>query len=152
MKAPALNRVQLIGRVYEQPARFEEAGVGFLRLLIEVDEHDEKGKFFSSYHVVVVREEETALKTAVGRGDVVFVEGRLNPYVVHVEGKADRQGFNVQGVDFFVLRRNQEHLKAVIPGNGEASDDVDQMPEIGADPKVVVSMFGDKDVDKEPPF
>ncbi len=149
MKLPSLNRVQLLGRVYEPPKLFDEGAVTFARLLVEVDEHDPGEKFFSSYHVVVIQKDKIA--DGVGPGDVVYVEGRLNPYVVHLEGKADRTGVNVQGSAVFVMRRNQEHLRDVLGGEEVAEEPLFVEADAGTSENVV-ALFGTTDVDEEPPF
>jgi hypothetical protein len=115
------NRVQLFGCVYRNPRNFTYLGEPYVRLLIEVDEVDNKGQQFSSYHPVIVPEKmaNDELSGPVCIGDSVMVEGRLNNYLVRKTGK---RGSNVQAFELLILQRAADKIKALV--SSEVSEDV----------------------------
>jgi len=152
MNESSKNRVQLIGLVYKQPKLFEFQQRQYVRLLVEVDETDEEGQFFSSYHPVVVLEEVAYAGGEIRIGDIVLAEGRLNNYVIRDGDIVKKRGTNVQATTLLLLRQ-ASHRVQEIPGFPKGADDGDN-DVVMAQGGNVVSLFGVKDdeVDGEPPF
>ena len=146
------NRVQLLGYVYRKPRSFRYRGQPYVRLLIEVDEVDDKGQQFFSYHPVIVPEKmaNPECGTAVRRGDSVMIEGRLNNYLSEETGK---RGTNVQAFGMLILRHSADAAKALV--RGEVSEDVKERLDRAREVVVsgnVVSLYMADHGDDEPPF
>lgn len=146
------NRVQLLGYVSRKPKKFKYRGQPYVRLLIEVDEVDDKGQQFFSYHPVIIPEEvnNNEHDGPVCRGDLIMVEGRLNNYMSE---DTNNHGTNIQASCLLVLRRAADIAKELM--HDEVSNDVkdrlDRAKEAVASGNVVSLRIVEQG-DDEPPF
>lgn len=151
MTIPSFNSVRLIGRVCKRPVSIEADGESFLRVVLEVDEQDEGGALFSSYHVVILSDEMVAADGGVNLGDMIMIDGRLNNYRLDSTGQVST---NVHAKAILVLVRNGERVEKVLgrPNRGSFEDAKEAASFF--EQKVVQLFGGDGDevIEDEPPF
>ena len=123
MHTPAVNMVRMIGRVYRKPIEFESNGEPHIRFVLEVDERSDEGKFFSSYHSVVITEELAAADGGINLGDLLMIDGRLNNY--KSAGSSGVLKTNIHAKGILVLCRNIEKVEMLL---GRRDDDDDDAP------------------------
>lgn len=143
------NRVQLLGYICKKPKNFRYRGQPYVRLLIEVDEVDDKGQHFSSYHPVIVPEEVAGNERdgPVCHGDRVMIEGRLNNYNGEKPGDV-----NVQAFALLVLRRAADVARSLVRHDisEEEKERLDKAYKIAVSGNVVSLRMVDNEDDELP--
>ena len=121
-----INRVELLGRVGVDPEmRYTQGGTAITRVRLATDRHRQNGETETDWHDVTCWGKlAEAVNTYVGKGDRLYVTGRLaqNSYETDDGQKRHRTEIHAQEVVFLDSRN----------GNGGATDsgttDAGEMP------------------------